>query len=71
MLGMVAILLPLSWIFTFMISPFWRFFEAQTGIESFGHSGPSDWCFWLDYALIMVLSLVLYVSSVRKPLRSQ
>jgi hypothetical protein len=67
-LEMVAILLPLSWTFTFMTFPFWRFLDTQTGIESFGHSGPAEWCFWLDYALMVALFLVLYVRSARKPL---
>jgi hypothetical protein len=28
-------------------SPFWGWFESSTGIESLGHSGPSDWVFEL------------------------
>ena len=30
---------------TFLLTPLWRWFEATTGIESIGHSGPADWCF--------------------------
>ena len=69
-LGMVAILLPLSWVFTFMIFPFCRFLDTQTGIESFGHSGPAEWCFWLDCALMVALFLMLYARSAMKPLPS-
>ena len=45
---------PLAFVLTFLCSPFWNWFESATGIESYGHSGPSDWCFWLTYAVMLL-----------------
>jgi len=36
---------PLSALLTLLMWPWWGWFEARTGIESLGHSGPADWCF--------------------------
>lgn len=35
-------------------SPFWGWFETATGIESLGHSGPSDWVFGLMIGLAVL-----------------
>jgi hypothetical protein len=40
--------------------PFWGWFEATTGIESLGHSGPADWCFVVMYALCVAVGLLLF-----------
>ena len=54
--------LPLSFIVTVIIHPVWRSFENVTGIEAFGHSGPAEWCYWFDYGLISLVSLIgLYI----------
>jgi hypothetical protein len=44
--------IPLTFVVTFICSPFW--FETKTGIESFGHSGPSDWCFLFTYGVLVL-----------------
>ena len=49
---------PLTFVVTFICSPFWNWFEAKTGIESFGHSGPSDWCFWFTYGVLVLAGMV-------------
>jgi hypothetical protein len=46
-------LLPVAVAVTLLLVPLWRRLEASTGIESIGHSGPADWCFWLVYALLL------------------
>ncbi len=45
-------MLPVSFIATFFLLPFWGWLESAYGIESVGHSGPSGWCFKLTYALL-------------------
>jgi hypothetical protein len=40
-----------------MIHPFWRWFEGVTGIESYGHSGPAEWCYWFVYSIIVVTAI--------------
>jgi hypothetical protein len=47
----LAASLPLVFVLGFATAPFWGWFEARTGIESLGHSGPADWCFGLLLAL--------------------
>ena len=54
-LAAVAILvacLPIAFIVTFLLSPLWSWIEATYGIESIGHSGPSDWCFYVVYGVL-------------------
>ena len=70
LLLMVAI--PIAFITTILIHPFWRWFEAISGIESFGHSGPAGWCYWFDYVLISMAggTLLIYIRN-RKALRTE
>jgi hypothetical protein len=57
----VAILvgLPAGWILTFMATPIlWRL-EPVLNMELAGHSGPSDWVFYVGWAIVIpVLFLV-------------
>jgi O-antigen/teichoic acid export membrane protein len=32
-------------VLTVLLVPLWSWFEAGTGIESIGHSGPASWCY--------------------------
>jgi hypothetical protein len=48
----LAACLPVAFILTLVLIPLWSWIEATYGIESLGHSGPADWCFWLVYAAI-------------------
>jgi len=41
-----------SVLITVMLFPFWSWFEALTGIESLGHSGPANWCYLLMFVII-------------------
>ena len=36
---------PLSVVLAVVAAPAWGWFEARTGIESPGHSGPAGWCY--------------------------
>jgi hypothetical protein len=66
MLWIVAILMacfPISFVVTFLLTPLWSWIEATYGIESIGHSGPADWCFWTVYGLFAAAlsgALLLY-----------
>jgi len=59
---------PLAILVTLLTFPFWNWFENITGIESFGHSGPADWCYMFDYIIMVVSGLVIlfYKSKVIK-----
>jgi hypothetical protein len=52
--------LPAAAVVTFLLSPFWRWFEAATAIESIGHSGPAGWCFAVIYCFILVPTVGLW-----------
>ena len=49
---------PVGVVATFFLTPFWRWIESTYGIESLGHSGPSDWCFYLIFLLVLIQGLV-------------
>ena len=51
--------LPAAFIVTLLLYPLWSWIEATYGIESVGHSGPADWCFWLVYGVFLAVLLPL------------
>jgi uncharacterized membrane protein YphA (DoxX/SURF4 family) len=53
-LSYALLTLPAAWVVTFLLSPFWGWIESRFGIESLGHSGPSDWCFLAVYGLFLL-----------------
>lgn len=50
--GILLVCLPIAFIVTFLLTPLWSWIEANYGIESIGHSGPSDWCFYVVYGVL-------------------
>lgn len=54
-LAVLVVSLPIAFIVTFLLSPLWSWIEATYGIESIGHSGPSDWCFYVVYGVLNAL----------------
>jgi hypothetical protein len=58
-----GVALPLSAITTLAL---WRVIEERYGIESIGHSGPSDWCFVLLYALWLSAGAGIFALRVRR-----
>jgi len=55
--GIAAVCLPAAFLLTFLLLPLWSWIEANYKIESVGHSGPADWCFWAVYSLLAVVGL--------------
>jgi hypothetical protein len=45
----LLLLLPASFVTTFLAWPFWSWIEQTFGIESMGHSWPAEWCFIATY----------------------
>jgi hypothetical protein len=52
----VVIGLPVTFAATFALMPVWSKVEAKYGIESVGHSGPSDWCFGLVFCVYLCVA---------------
>jgi hypothetical protein len=51
--------LPVAFIATFCLFPFWSWIENTFGVESVGHSGPAEWCFYATYAILEVFFIGL------------
>ena len=65
LLGAVLISAPLSIVITILLFPLWSWFEASTGIETVGHSGPAEWCYAVVF-LILATGAVLILLSRRR-----
>jgi ribose/xylose/arabinose/galactoside ABC-type transport system permease subunit len=50
-----AVCLPLAFVVTVATFPFWRWLEETFAIEAYGHSGPSEWCYWVVYGILLVI----------------
>ena len=73
-LAIVVASIPLGTITAFLLFPFWGWFEARTGIESLGHSGPADWCFEATMGVWLAVLLAFYWRHVKRattPIRPQ
>ena len=57
--GVLAVSIPACFVITFTLSPLWSWIEERYGIESMGHSGPADWCFWTVYAFVVAVLLLI------------
>ena len=64
--GICIAAVPAAAIASFLLFPFWRWFEGMTQIESIGHSGPADWCFVAIYCLILLSSFGVWFLSRNK-----
>ena len=53
-LGVLVVCMPFAFIGTILLSPLWSWIEKTYGIESIGHSGPSDWCFYVVYGVLSI-----------------
>jgi len=54
--AIVLIGVPITFAATIALLPLWSMIERRYGIESVGHSGPSDWCFWVVFGVYLFLS---------------
>ena len=60
LLAIVLLCAPLSIVATILLFPFWSWFEATTGVESVGHSGPAEWCYAVAFLiLVAVIAIAL------------
>lgn len=58
-LAVLIICLPLAMVMTLAIHPFWRWLDTTFPVESYGHSGPAEWCYWLMYLILVMIALVV------------
>ena len=58
MLGLIVLLgVPVTFFTTVALLPLWSAIERRYGIESVGHSGPADWCFWMVFVIYLAVTL--------------
>ena len=50
--------MPLAFILTMLLFPFWGWFETLTGVEAMGHSGPAGWCYLAVYSVMLVACFI-------------
>src|SRR5262245_9919368 len=62
----IVISLPVTFWLTILLFPFWGWIEARYGIESAGHSGPSDWCFSVVFVIVMSVLTGVYTYASRR-----
>jgi len=60
----VVLGVPITIAVTIALMPLWSLIERRYGIESVGHSGPADWCFWVVFVIYLGVAL-----AVARPLR--
>lgn len=68
--AIVLIGVPVTVAATFALMPLWSMIERRYGIESVGHSGPSDWCFWVVFGLYLCLATMVAIGLRRSANRS-
>jgi hypothetical protein len=66
--AIVLIGVPITFAATIALLPLWSMIERRYGIESVGHSGPSDWCFWIVFGVYLFLAATVAIW-VRRPAR--
>ena len=56
-IGLVIVIgcIPMVAVLTISTASFWSWFEATFAVESYGHSGPAEWCYLAFYLLILVI----------------
>ena len=57
-LAVLVICMPVAFFVTILLIPLWSWIEKTYGIESIGHSGPSDWCFYSVYTLLSLFAFI-------------
>ena len=56
----LVVALPVAIMITVITHPFWLWFEETSGIESYGHSGPAEWCYWVVYFILLACAACIW-----------
>jgi hypothetical protein len=63
---LLILALPVSAIVTWVLLPLWDGLERTFGIESVGHSGPADWCYWATFCGVVLLMGTVWIIMWRR-----
>ena len=58
-IAIVVLGVPITFAVTIALMPLWSMIERRYGIESVGHSGPADWCFWVVFVIYLGVALAV------------
>lgn len=64
-IGLLLICFPFAVILTFVTAPIWLWIETRFGIESYGHSGPAEWCYLVMYVLLVFACAMVWARRPR------
>ena len=64
-LSLTLLAVPVAFIGTMLLAPFWSWFEATTGVEAMGHSGPAGWCFGAVFSVLLLLDVAFVIQRWR------
>jgi hypothetical protein len=68
LVGIAVLSMPLTFVITIALLPAWSSIERRWGIESVGHSGPAEWCFWVMFAICVVaIYIIVLLAEARRP----
>lgn len=56
--GLLLLGMPLAFVLTMLLYPFWNWFEAASGVAAMGHSGPAGWCYVAIYSAMLLACLI-------------
>jgi hypothetical protein len=62
----MAACVPIAAVLTWLAWPAFGWFEARTGIEALGHSGPAGWCHGAMLAACWLLSAMALLARGRR-----
>jgi len=57
---------PIAFAITIALLPLWSWIESTFKIESVGHSGPAEWCYWTIDIIILACAGLIYRALRRK-----
>jgi hypothetical protein len=59
-IGVIVLIgVPVTFLTTIALLPLWSAIERRYAIESVGHSGPADWCFWTVFIIYLGVALIV------------
>ena len=60
MISVIVLLgVPVTFFAAIALLPLWSEIERRYGIESVGHSGPAEWCFWVVFLIYLGVALAV------------
>ena len=69
--GIVLMNLPVAILVTWLALPFWKWLDVIVGTESYGHSGPAEWCYWAVFFLLNLMVLLFWLIKRGAPRNSR